>query len=184
MGASETRPGSPRGERILKAIEEEGRTINSTEEDLGMSRGHLGRIVRGERGTQTIDVELFANMAKLLHVNFEWLVLGEGPMRRGGRGPTSAEEAIRFARQAGAREDAIQSAWERNRDREDEMTSWDWVNVINGEAQRLAGTPRPEHVRDQQRKIAREKKKLETATGKATKSEPPIRHSKRAAGAG
>lgn len=166
MGSSGT---SPLGARILEAIEAEGRTVNSTEVSLGMSRGHLGRITRGERASNTLDVDLFARMAKLLHVNFEWLVLGEGPMRRGGRAATNAEEAMRFARQSGAREDAVQAAWERNKDRDAEMTIWDWVNAINAEAMRLATVPRPEEVAAKKSAIARQKKRLQKLS-----SEPEV----------
>lgn len=184
MSSSPIRAGSPLGERILAAAEAEGRSIESIGRDLGMSRGHINRIVSGARASQTLDVEMFARMAKLLHVRFSWLVLGDEPMRRGGRGPTAAEEAIRFARQAGAREDAIQLAWERNKDREKEMTQWDWVNAINAEAQRLAGTPRPEHVKGEQQSILREKKRLERARGKASEDvtkEPDHHRPRRAA---
>lgn len=98
-------------------------------------------------------------------------------MRRDGRATTRAEIAFKFAREAGAREDAIQAAWERNRDRESELSELDWVNAVNVETQRLnaAGIPRPEVVQDYQRKVVREKQKrgrqprIETAPPPAAK---------------
>lgn len=173
MAASDRlKPGTPLGERILHALAEEGRKVTPTEEELGISPGHLGRIIRGERWRDTIDPLLADRLAKKLHVRFEWLVLGEGPMRREGRDATVAEQAIRFAREAGCREDAIQAGWERNKDREPEMTVVDWVLVFNSEAQRLVGTPRPEHVREAQRAISRTKKRLEKAQEKGAIVDP------------
>ena len=131
-------PGSPIGERIYEAlVADEGRAIDKTEAELGMSKGHLGRIIRGERWKDNqIDAELAWRLAELLHVRFEWLVLGQNPKRRGGRSETKAEIAIRFARQNGCAEEAIQAVWERNKAREAELEVDDWVVDIFQEAAR------------------------------------------------
>ena len=164
---SEIIPGSPIGQRLHDAIVDEGRTVNSVEEALKLSRGHLGRIIRGERWKDTIDVELAAQLARLLHVTPEWLVWGTGHRRRGGRPETKAEIAIKFARENGCREDAIQAAWERNKDREAQMEIMDWVNAINAEAVRLANVPRPETVAATQRLVRYRKRRLDRAKERA-----------------
>lgn len=160
---SEIHPGTPLGERLLDAILAEGRSVNSTEDALEMSRGHLGRIIRGERWKDTVDVELAAKIAKLLHVTPEWLVWGTGHRRRGGRPETKAEVAFKFCRECGAREDAIQLAWEENKDREARMEIMDWVNAINACTVKLAGTPRPEETVEKKRATRRLKARLERA---------------------
>jgi transcriptional regulator with XRE-family HTH domain len=167
--------GTPLGERLLEAILKEGRTVQPLEEELGVSKGHLGRIIRGERWGETVDVELAKRLAAVLHVNFLWLVLGEGPMRREGRPATNAEQAMAFARQNGAREDAVQAAWERNKDREDEMSVLDWVMAMQAEAYRLnaAGVARPEAVRQEQQAIQRISKKRRQRRDDASASPDP-----------
>lgn len=158
-------PGTPLGERLKQALLAEGRALKPTESELGMSAGHLGRIVRGERWSETVDVELAVRLAKLLHVNFEWLVTGDGPMRREGRGPTKAETAFVIARQLGTREDAIQIAWEQNKNRADELEVMEWLSIINNETSRLIRTrvPHPEVVQTVQqsvRRVGRQKRSL------------------------
>ena len=110
------------GRRILLACEEENRSQTSAERDAGIPKGYLSRMIYGDRGTSSVNTEYARSLARLLHVNFEWLVTGDGPMRRGGRDTTAAEQAISFARLQGAREDAIKAAWARNQDREAQMT--------------------------------------------------------------
>jgi hypothetical protein len=152
-------PGSELGERLYSAILAEGRTVNSVEEELRLSRGHLGRIIRGERWKETVDIGLAKSLCAVLHIQLEWLLTSEGPRRREGRPATPAEVAIVFARRNGAREDAIKSAWERNKDREAEMSELDWVLAINGEAIRLTGVARPEAVYENHRRVRRLKGK-------------------------
>lgn len=177
-------PGSAIGGRIKIAMIAEGRSMKPTEVELGMSEGHLGRIIKGQRWRGQVDVELARRMAQLFHVNFLWLIADEGPMRREGRGSTKAETAMAFARQFGAREDAISSAWERNKDRESEMEVLDWMNAINVEAARLAHLPRPEVVHDEKRKVRREKEKLKKLEEPKTTIQPALPERLRVVGDG
>lgn len=168
------------GERLALALKTEGRTPNAVEEELGMSRGHVGRIIRGQRWSETIDVDQAKRIAALLHVTPSWLILGDGPMKRDGRGTTAAEAAIVFARYAGAREDAIRLAWEKHRDREAEMTAWDWTHAIDEAASALKtmGVPRPEVVRKKHRQtralVQRKKKLLAGSAANEAPNEVPV----------
>lgn len=178
------------GRRVLLAMDEEKRSQGSTERDAGIPKGYLSRLIYGSRGGTSIHPGHMQALAKVLHVNFEWLVVGTGPMRRDGRGSTPAEQAITFARGQGAREDALVSAWERNKDREAEMTSFDWLMAIDAEARRLdrAGVPRPEKTAAKREAIQRVKKQLEAVTKAAgekaanEKSERPEPGRRRASG--
>lgn len=87
------------GERILQAIQAEGKSLSQTERDCGFGRGNLNRIVYGERGNQSVNVERMVVLAKYLHVSLEWLLTGSGTMRR-----ASAHEAPRAALSEGQRE--------------------------------------------------------------------------------
>lgn len=189
MGASVPGKNSTIGERIAYALAEEGRKIGPTELQAGFTRGHLGRIIKGERGTATVDINRMRVLADLLHVTAPWLILGEGPMRREGRARTPAEEAMAFARQAGCREDAWLAAWERNKDREAEMTAMDWALAINNEAIRLdrSGVKRPEIAAEERQSIQRAKRKLERAKDRAVERAKAnetavVRGSRRASG--
>jgi len=172
------------------ACEEEGRSPTSAERDAGLGKGYLSRMIYGDRGNVSFNAEHMRSLARLLHVNFEWLVIGEGPMRRDGRGVTPAEMAIRFAREQGAREDAITEAWKRNKDRESEMTATDWLLAIDTEARRLerSGVPRPEKVAKEVDQILRAKRRLETAKQRRTEKEAghetTVARTRRAAGDG
>jgi transcriptional regulator with XRE-family HTH domain len=176
------------GKRVLRALEEEGRSQNSAEREAGLGKGYLSRMIFGDRGGTSVHPQHMRELAKVLHVNFEWLVVGDGPMRRGGRDTTTAEQAITFARGQGAREDAIKSAWDRNQDRATDMTATDWLMAIDGEARRLdrAGVPRPEITADKREAIARTKKQLEraikTKEGKAVEESKPVPARRRASG--
>lgn len=164
----------------MKALEEEGRTQTSVERQIFPSQGQLSRIIYGERGTSTVDVDKMRALSDVLHVQFEWLVLGRGPMRRDGREkPTPAEEAMRFARLSGCREDAIQEAWDRLKNKAGEMSPMDWALAFDASARMLerAGVPRPEEVQTKQRAIAREKQKLEDAKAQKEKVPPAARRS-------
>ncbi len=156
------------GKRVLAACKEEGRSPTGAERDAPIPKGYLSRLIYGTRGGTSVNTEHMVALARLLHVNFEWLVVGTGPMRRGGRGTTPAEEAITFARGQGAREDAIATTWERNKDRVDEMTATDWIVAIDAEVRRLerAGVPRPEVTTAKRDAVKREKTKLKHAKEK------------------
>ena len=149
------------GKRFHLACEQEGRSPTSAERDAGLNRGYLTPIIYGERGQSAINPAYMTALARLLHVNFEWLVTGNGPMRREGRETTPAEQAITFARSVGVREDAISIAWERNKDRESDLDAWAWARLIDDEARRLdsAGLPRPEAVHEKHKQTQRLMKK-------------------------
>lgn len=163
MRASSDRKPTPLGERILQALGEENRTQTSAERQAGFSQGHLSKIIYGERGGTSLAPEKLGVLAEILHVNFEWLLINRGPMRRDGRTTkTPAEEAIHFARLSGAREDAIQDTWERLKGQAEGMTALDWALAIDATARMLerAGVPRPEDVHHKQKAIAREATRL------------------------
>jgi hypothetical protein len=135
---------SPLGARIMRAIEEAGRSQTSTERGLGFSQGWLSRVVRGQRADSTLDVRNMQALADYLEVNFEWLVLGRGPMRKERPEIASpAEIAIHLARSSGVREDAIRSACVRLGQGTSELTAMDWALAIDAEARLLdrAGVP-------------------------------------------
>jgi transcriptional regulator with XRE-family HTH domain len=160
------------GQRVIAAMKEEGHwTQNSLERAAGLGKGYLSRLIYGDRGGTSFNPQHMRALAKTLHVNFEWLVVGDGPMRRGGRATTTAEQAITAARALGCREDAIVAAWERNQDRASEMSAPDWTDAINTEAKRLdrAGVPRPEKAAEKREAILRTKKQLARETAKAAK---------------
>lgn len=134
----------PWGERLRFAIEREGRTQTATEAVLmakyptvWKSPGFLSSWVTGRRGSHRPDPHLVNLLAKFLHVEFAWLLLGDGPMLRGGRDETAAEQAMRVCRQLGVREDAWEAAWDRNIDRAEALSVADWLDAINFEDQRL-----------------------------------------------
>ncbi len=125
-------------ERLQAALALEERSQNAVERQAGLKTGQLSNYATGKRGGSTIAVDKLRALADVLHVTFDWLAFGEGPMRKGGRETTPAEEAMLFARRAGIREDAWQVAWVRYQDRAEEMTAVDWVVAIQTEAQLLA----------------------------------------------
>ena len=132
-------------------------------------RGGVSRLINGKRGAHYIDPHLVSAIAKTLHVTFEWLATGEGPMRRDGRSePTPFEQAIFFAREWGCREDAVDNVWERHRDHADQFKVFDWVDLLKAEAELLTrlGVPRPEAVVEKQLSTRRAKERL-TAAQKA-----------------
>ena len=136
--------------------------------DVFKHPGFISSYVTGRRGKKTPDSKLIKLLADFFHVEFEWLLLGSGPVRREGRGETPAETALFFARTMRIREDAWEVAWERNKDRAESMTVEDWFNAIRSEAERLdrAGIARPEEqaaALDEQGKIRRARKKLDRA---------------------
>ncbi len=162
------------GKRVLFAIQLEGHvTQNGVERKAHLGKGYLSRLIYGSRGETSVNPQHMQRLAESLHVNFEWLVVGTGPMRKEGRETTPAEEAITMARSVGCREDAITTAWERNRDRTLEMTLGDWTDAIDSEARRLdrAGVPRPEVTADKKDAIQRTKKQLERVKTKVLEGE-------------
>lgn len=132
--------------------------------DIFRSRGFISSYLGGRRGAKNPDPKAMKLIADFLHVNFEWLVIGSGPMRKGGRGETPAEEALFIARDWGIRGDAWEIAWERNKDRVDEMTAEEWLDAIRFEGERLdqKKVPRPASIvatKDAQRRVRRSKDK-------------------------
>ncbi len=126
------------GERLTFALKEEGRSQGDAERALGFSKGDLSKYAKGKRGGSTVHVDKWKALSRYLHVEFDWLVSGDGPMRPGGRGTSPAEEAIVLARRSGTRDEAIQAAWARFGNRVATMTALDWAVAIHDEARLFA----------------------------------------------
>ncbi len=130
--------------------------------EIWRTRGFISSYLSGRRGAKSPPNANHVNLiAQYLHVEFAWLLLGSGPVRRDGRTETAAEQAMKFARTMGTREDAWEVAWARNKDREADMSAKEWLDAIQLEAERLdrMGVPRPEaHL--EARKIGRAKERL------------------------
>lgn len=186
MSASSPGEGSTLGDRLNYALALENRSQTEAEGMLMLKhpemfthRGVLSSYVTGRRGKLRPDPKIIEAIADFLHVEFKWLLLGSGPVRREGRGETPAETALFFARTMRIREDAWEVAWDRNKDRAELMDVEDWFNAIRAEAERLdrANIPRPEaHVEamDQRTKIRRAKKKKEIALEKKASEPDPV----------
>lgn len=150
------------GDRLRFAIaHERHRGSTAVENALMLRRPELFR----SRGTKNPDPIAMKAIADFLHVSFEWLVIGSGPMRAGGRGETPLEEAIFVARDWGIREDAFDLARELHAARASEMTAEEWFDAIRAAATRLErdGVPRPAAIvatKDAQARVRRAKKKL------------------------
>ncbi len=127
-----------RAERIAYALDIEKKSQAEVERKLGFSKGDMSKYASGQRGGSTVQVDKMAAVARELHVEFDWLVRGAGPMRPGGRDTTPAEEAMALARGSGTPGEACDLAWERYKDRVDTMTALDWAVAIHDEAQWLA----------------------------------------------
>jgi hypothetical protein len=187
MSASSAGPTAGLGDRIRQAIDEEGRgrSQNALEQQAGFKSGVLSRYIKWkppeneeeEGRSRTVDLDKLIALADLLHVRREWLLTGEGPMRREGRSQTRFEVAMVFARQAGCREDAIQLAWERLKQNEPNMTELDWAQAFHNEAMLLdrAGVKRPEKVKQEQGQIERVKRKKARALEKRAAEEEAAR---------
>lgn len=185
MSASTPGEESTLGERLSFAIHKERhRGSNAVENalmvrhpELFRSRGFLSSYISGRRGKKgNPDPRAMKVIADYLHVAFEWLMIGSGPLRRGGRGETAWEQAMFTARDWGIREDAIQVAWERNKDRAETMSPEDCFSQIQIEAERLdrGGVLKPAAVMAQkegQARVRREKAKI--ARQKSAKSPAP-----------
>jgi transcriptional regulator with XRE-family HTH domain len=175
MSASSAGDVSTIGGRIRIALGLEGSSQNKVETEMirrgyWNSRGGMSSLISGRRGKTQPDPRTIAAIADILHVQFEWLLLGIGSMRRDGRVEgTSFEQAMVFARQANCREDAIQNVWTHNKTRDD-WTVFEWIAAINAEALALNArkVPRPEEVVDEQAAIRRQKKKI----GRASEQTP------------
>lgn len=191
MSASTPGEDSTLGQRLKFAIfdlegyrsqNEAERALMRKHPDAFKHPGFLSSYNTGRRGKRTPDPHIVKLMATTFHVEFEWLLIGSGPVRRGGREATPAEAAMQFARTIGVREDAWAVAWERNKDRAENMSVEDWFTAIRAEAEHLtrSGVPRPEAVAQEhaeQAKIRRAKKKLEEARAapRARKSSPKFK---------
>ncbi len=185
MSASTPGEESTLGERLSFAIHKEHhRGSNAVENalmirhpELFRSRGFLSSYISGRRGTKgNPDPRAMKAIADFLHIAFEWLMIGSGPLRRGGRGDTSWEEAMFLARDWGYREDAIQIAWERNKDRAESMTPDECFKQIQLEGEQLdrAGVPKPAAIvaqKEGQARIRREK--VNVARKKADRAAKP-----------
>lgn len=138
---------------------DEKKSPTRTERDAGLQRGYMSQVKSGKIRSPGPDV--IRALADYLHVQFEWLAIGRGPMREEAWASSPLESAMRFALLHGARQDAIDAAVDRYRDAPD-MTGNDWILAFNSEAIRLerAGVPRPEKVAAAQRKTRRLAKKL------------------------
>lgn len=157
------------GERLLFAIHADHHRGPTAAEaalmakypEVFRSRGFLSSYISGRRGAKTPDPKVIKIIADFLHVTFEWLMIGSGPIRRDGRNPLEAgtpfELAIFVARTLDIRPDAWDVAWERNRDRAAELTAVEWTELIRDEGLRLerAGIPRPETVAIKQEGLRR-----------------------------
>lgn len=165
------------GERLIAAAEAEGTTVTRLGRESAFGPT-LWRYVYGTRGGDTFEaMQRLYDLARKLHVNFEWLVFGEGPMRRDGRGSTPAEEAIVFARKNGAREDAIQAAWTEHQENETTWTVWEWVEAIDAKVRHLerTGVPRPEKIAAKQHAIVRTAKKRAKQRGATVLTTEPTK---------
>lgn len=180
MSASTPDEESTLGGRLTDAIKAERHRGSTAVENALMlkypevfrSRGFLSSYINGRRGKRAPDPKAIKLIADFLHVEFEWLLLGSGPMRRGARAETAFEQAMFTARDWGIRSDAADVAWERNKDRADSMTVEECFDEIRGEAARLdrAGVPKPEALvatRDDQARIRRAKSKKAKQQGSA-----------------
>jgi hypothetical protein len=184
MSASTPGEESTLGERLTFAFHKERhRGSNALESalmakypEVWRSRGFISSYISGRRGKNGPKPTHIKIIADFLHVSFEWLLLGSGPMRRGGRGDTAAEQAMFIARDLGIRDDAWEIAWARNKDREDSMSAEEWFDAIRIEAAHLekSGVPRPEKIAakmDDQARVRRahSKKKRAQAAQKETR---------------
>jgi transcriptional regulator with XRE-family HTH domain len=164
--------------RIAYARDLEGRSQNAIEQELIRqkliaSRGTMSRLEGGKRGGSTVDPLVLSAIARILHVNLEWLASGHGPIRRDGRVQRSPfEEAMAFARQSNCREDAIENAWQKHRDRSPKLTTYDWIVLIDLEARSLETMriPRPEAVYEHHAEMQKEQRKLEKKKTKASEA--------------
>lgn len=171
------------GQRLTYALSElEGHT-ELTQRELEAElrrRGVIGEgsgyISRYKNDKSVPKPEIIDALAEILHVRRDWLMYGEKPIRRDGRvEPTPFESAAAFARQMGAREDAIKAAWDRHKDVDAMLTVFEWVGLIGDEHTRLEGRPRPESVSQYENDVRRTKKlKAKQAVEAAReKVEPP-----------
>jgi hypothetical protein len=116
-------------------------SVEPAERKLGMSKGHLGRIIRGDRWKEEgeISVPIARRMASLFRVTLAWLVFGEGDE------PTTDTPQGR-ARKAGTvlgvSPEAMANVARRIKDSEVELTPDDWLDLFRAEERRLeAGKP-------------------------------------------
>jgi len=184
MSASTPGEDSTLGQRLEHAIELDGwRSQTDAENKLMLKypdrfrhRGFLSSYITGRRGRKTPDSKLIKLLADFFHVEFEWLLLGSGPIRRDGRGETPAERAMIFARTIRIREDAWDRAWEENRHRAEEMDEAAWFAAIEAKAKELtnAGVPPPSKLieaMDGRAKVSRVKRRKERALERAREAD-------------
>lgn len=181
MGGAKELNVSTIGDRVQFALDAEGRSQNSLEVTLkqkgmlGKSRGAMSSLISGRRGRHTMKVDILVAIAEALHVRLEWLATGAEPMRRDGRvEQTPFEIAMSWARAAGCREDAIQTAWDKFGTQDPALGVFEWSLAFDREARDLdlRKVPRPEVVIAAQEAIRRQKKKLERAQSDEPEAEP------------
>lgn len=172
MAAAKKREPWPMGERIREAINASRWTQTSFEAELirtgfMASRGQLSSLISGRRGKHTTSLETLGKIADLLGVSFEWVARGVGGMRDGV--VTPKEAARQFAVVMGAREDAIQGAFDRHADREG-MDADAWLDAIKLEMKARAGSLRPEDAHTARAAVQRTKRKKAIAEERAKKA--------------
>jgi len=146
------------GERLALAIELADSSQSSLERDLGWGRGRVHRLLgKGKNPILSPGPEVVRALVDALDVEYEWLAIGRGPMRREGWDASALEEAMVFARKHGTRADAIEAAAAKHRDDPAELTAIEWILAFDAEARRLdrVGVPRPEETAQQQRTARR-----------------------------
>lgn len=68
-----------KAERFLAALKKAGKSQAQAERDAGLTKGHLNRLLQGNRGKRTAHATI-ASLAKALNVSERWLETGEGSM--------------------------------------------------------------------------------------------------------
>jgi transcriptional regulator with XRE-family HTH domain len=161
-----SRPAGPPdfAERLLAAMAAEGKSQSRTERESGLPQGYMTRLLgKSEKAKQIFSPgpDVIRKLADYLQVSYEWLAIGRGEMRSASWAPSELEAATRFARDHGAREDAIQNVAARFRESEEDFSAIDWILEFDSEARRLerARVPRPEAVARVHRQMGRLSKK-------------------------
>jgi transcriptional regulator with XRE-family HTH domain len=134
------------GERLEAARKAEGdMSQNAVERKAGLGRGYMSRLSYGSRGTR-MDPEMMARIADVLHVRFEWLMLGRLPMRDASQEKrTARDSAILSARSIGVPEEAIDFVCEKYPETESSDPQW-WLKMLlmEGDTFRRRAEGRPE----------------------------------------
>jgi hypothetical protein len=82
--------------RVLLACESAGVAPTGAERTARIPKGYVSRLIYGHRGATSINPRHMDALARVLHVSFEWLVLGTGPMKaRADYGPATVTRTAR-----------------------------------------------------------------------------------------